>query len=60
MAIKVYDKHSNTAAPSTDTRRGLAPLDNPWRIVGINWTAVAMFVAAIAGMIVMAATGGPF
>lgn len=49
MAIKVYDKHGNV---STDS--------NPWRIVGINWTAVAMFVAAIAGMIVMAATGGPF
>ena len=46
--IKVYDKH----APSTD--------NNPWRVVGINWTAVLMFVAAIAGMIVMAATGGPF
>ena len=49
MAIKVYDKHST---PSTES--------NPWRIVGINWTAVLMFVAAIAGMIVMAATGGPF
>lgn len=57
MAIKVYDKHGKV---STDTRRGLAPLDNPWRIVGINWTAVLMFVAAIAGMAIMAYTGGPF
>ena len=47
--IKVYDKHS---APSTDS--------NPWRIVGINWTAVALMVAALAGMVIMAATGGPF
>ena len=49
MAIKVHDKHD---APSTD--------NNPWRIVGINWTAVALMVGALVGMVIMAATGGPF
>ena len=49
MAIKAYDKHGKV---SNDA--------NPWRIVGINWTAAAMMVAALVGMVIMAATGGPF
>ena len=52
MASKVYDKHSNTSTPSTD--------NNPWRIVGINWTAVALMAGALVGMVIMAVTGGPF
>ena len=50
MAIKVYDKHNRDV--STD--------NNPWRVVGINWTAVALMVAALVGMVIMAVTGGPF